>query len=151
MSESQATTSVRGDCASPRRTAASVAAAPPVVTRNSRRVNVCRIRPSSVDSSRGDGLEAVENVTGVQYGIALHLDVVDGDEPLLLVGAEIPQHRHNRRALGEVTRATIGALRHEAPQVAVHMNGDRHARTRGMTSVWKRSITVSMRPSAAIG
>src|SRR5262249_45393605 len=48
----------------------------------------------------------------------------------------------------------VPALGQKPPEVAVHVHRHAHpssARTRGMTSLWKRSMVVSIRPSTASG
>src|SRR2546425_850352 len=181
MSVSQATTSVRLSCACERRgrtPAAPIAATPTVPFRNDRRsmrgLMLALLSGSLLDRLRrdvahfhrrpprlrrwlssGDRFEAVQQVARLQHPVLLTGRAVDGDQPRVAGGPQRDEERLDRGARLQLDREAIAALRHEAAQVAVHVDRHRHsrssARTRGMTSVWKRWIVVSMRPSTASG
>src|SRR5437773_1942250 len=88
--------------------------------------------------SSGDGFEAVQQVARLQHPVLLTGRAVDGDQPRVAGGPQRDEERLDRGARLQLDREAIAALRHEAAQVAVHVDRHRHsrssARTRGMTS-----------------
>src|SRR5687768_16230040 len=109
---------------------------------------------STPDLAARDGLEAVEHVAGGEHRIALGHRLVARDHPRVLLRAEAHQRLLDRGAGAQVERGARRAVGEKAPERAVHDDRDRHspaALTRGMTSRWKRSMTISMRPSGDTG
>src|SRR5204863_365840 len=147
MSVSQATTSVRLSCACERRgrkPAAPIAATPTVPFRNDRR-SMRGLMLALLSGSLPDRLRREEDVLRAFEVILVELT----EQFLAGRGGQIflvLLHVADLDALDVVPARGLGA---------VHVDRHRHsrssARTRGMTSVWKRWIVVSMRPSTASG
>src|SRR3990167_382768 len=119
-----------------------------------RRDHVPHLHRTLPSLSGGDGFETVQQVAFPQDTVLLAGGAVHGDQPCVAVGTERGEERLDGGPRRHLHRRAVPALGHEPPEVAVHVNRHAHpssARTRGMTSLWKRSMVVSIRPSSASG
>src|SRR5262249_59985811 len=76
------------------------------------------------------------------------------DQPRVGLGSERVEQRFDRGRRRHFHGRPVPTVGQEPSEVAVHVHGHAHpssARTRGITSLWKRSIVVSIRPSRASG
>src|SRR5262245_4163509 len=105
-------------------------------------------------SSAFDRFEAIEPIAVREDAVDLAGGAVHRDQPRVALGAQIREERADGRPRRDLDGGPIATLRHEATEVAVHVNVHAHdvaARTLGMTSRWNRSMVVSMRPSTDSG